>query len=91
MRSDVEIALAHVAYPIAEFQDAAEIRAACILGYLSATEAADLAIGLVGAEAPVDVAQVFEGLIEGRGRHVLVADVEADGRAHDLLDTTQSE
>jgi len=34
---------------------------------------------------------MVEGFVERRGRHVRVADVEADGRAHDLLDSAQPE
>ena len=53
---------------------------------LAAGQPADLAVGAVGAEAGVDVVEVPEDRIDGVGRDVLVAQVEADDRAHDLLD-----
>jgi hypothetical protein len=61
-----------------------------VQGELAALDPADLAAGLVGAERVVDPAKPCEGRLEP-GRQVVrgevVADVDADGSTHDVIDT----
>ncbi len=52
-------------------------------------QAADLAVGAVGAERRVDPAQPVEGTVERAGIDLVVAHVDADGHAHDDLDAVQ--
>jgi hypothetical protein len=66
VRPDVEVALARVTDLLAEIEDGAQIGAAVVLEISPRLRSADFALGLVRAEAQVDIAQVIEGLIERR-------------------------
>src|SRR3954468_7759155 len=53
---------------------------------LSSREPADLAVRAIGAEPGVDVAQLLHHLVEDRRFDQRLADVDADGRAHEGFD-----
>jgi hypothetical protein len=55
-------------------------------GEVAAGDAADLAVGVVGGERLVDLTEPVEDRVEGALVHHVVAEVDEDRHAHDLLD-----
>src|ERR1035437_8482959 len=90
MPPDVEVAFGDLSNLLGQLEHLANVGAAVGLADLAPAQAADLAVGLVGAEAPVDLAQVFEGVIQCCRRNPGIAHIDAYCRAHDLLDAPQA-
>ena len=68
----------------------ADVEAAVLLAKLTATQAADLGLGSVGAETRLDVAELLEQVVEHPLGDERRADLDADDRAHDRLDAAQA-
>ena len=71
---------------VARRQHVADIEAGVLLTELAAGHAADLAVGSIGAEAGVDIVELGEDLVDDVLGHERRPDVQADGRAHDVMD-----
>jgi hypothetical protein len=84
----VEVPGRLLAQLLAALQDVSYERMSILAPQLAAVDPADLAVVLVGAEGVVHPVQPLEELLERGARLGVVADVDDDRQAHDVLDST---
>jgi hypothetical protein len=85
-----EVAVAGLGQSGAQRQDGPHVGVAVGRRELTAVESADLAVRPVRREGPVHPVQPLDGVGQDGRRH-LVAQVERDDSAHDVLDVTSGE
>ena len=86
----VEVAVRLDPEPLAPGQHLADVVTRLLDRQLAAGQPADLAVLLVGAERRVDPAQPVEHRLEDLAAGALVADVDDNRHAHDLLDAANA-
>ena len=82
----IEVPIREPGELVAQAHDPPDVRARVVDGELAAHDAAHFTVGLVRREAAVYVVEVVDCYIERPRRHIWIADVERDDRAHDMLD-----
>ena len=74
---------------VAGGENVADVETAVLGADLTARQPADFAVGPVGAEPGVDVAELLGDLVEDRGPDERRPNIDADRRSHDGFDPAQ--